>query len=69
FGPFRMFNRFASVVFSKHGAFADRNDAGNIGYGTLQNFVMTFDLANRALYLDRARAFDDGRYRPRRDNS
>ncbi|HUZ48332.1 MAG TPA: retropepsin-like aspartic protease [Candidatus Dormibacteraeota bacterium] len=64
FGPFRMFHRFASVVLAKHGAFADQNDAGNIGYATLRNFVMTFDLANRVLYLDRARDFDDGRYRP-----
>ncbi len=63
FGPFRMFHRFANVVLAKHGAFADRNDAGNIGYATLRNFVMTFDLANRVLYLDRARDFDDGRYR------
>ncbi len=63
-GPFRLYNRYASVVLANAGAFADRDDAGNVGHGILANFVTTFDLANGALYLDKARRFDDGRYRP-----
>jgi hypothetical protein len=63
-GPFNLYNRFADVMLSDTGAFADRNDAGNIGLPTLKNFVFTFDYSNHALYLDKARRFDDGRYRP-----
>jgi hypothetical protein len=62
-GPYRMFNRYADVMLSDQGAFADRNDAGNIGLGTLRNFVFTFDLAHRALFLDPTRWFDNGRFR------
>jgi hypothetical protein len=50
---------------SDQGAFADRFDAGNIGMAVLRNFVVTFDLANAKMYLQRSAAFDDGRYRPR----
>jgi hypothetical protein len=64
FGPFNFYNRYADVILAANGAFADQNEAGNIGLGTLKNFVFTFDLANRKLYLDRGRSFDDGRYRP-----
>ncbi|MGR4064588.1 MAG: aspartyl protease family protein [Vulcanimicrobiaceae bacterium] len=63
-GPFKMFNRYTNVILESAGAFADRNDAGNIGHGVLDNFVMTLDLSNAQIYLDRARDFDDGRYRP-----
>lgn len=66
---FRLFNRNANIVLARQGAFADRNDGGNIGFGTLRNFVSTFDLSNHALYLDRARTFDDGRGRTLRMNS
>lgn len=59
-GPYRLFNRYADVVLSTTGAFADRNDGGNVGYGSLRNFVVTFDLANHALYLQKAQGFDDG---------
>ncbi|HTZ54177.1 MAG TPA: aspartyl protease family protein [Candidatus Acidoferrum sp.] len=59
-GPYRLFNRYADVVLSTTGAFADRNDGGNVGYGSLRNFVMTFDLAEHALYLQKAQGFDDG---------
>jgi Aspartyl protease len=62
-GPFTLYNRYSNVILSDTGAFADRNDAGNIGWGSLRNFVVTFDLANGRLQLERARAFDDGRYR------
>jgi hypothetical protein len=63
-GPFKMFNRYTNVILASAGAFADRNDAGNIGHGVLGNFVLTLDLSNAQIYLDRARDFDDGRYRP-----
>jgi hypothetical protein len=59
-GPYRLFNRYADVVLSTTGAFADRDDGGNVGYGSLKNFVMTFDLDDHALYLQKAYGFDDG---------
>ena len=66
-GTFKLYNRHANVILSSAGAFADRNDGGNVGFGVLRNFVATFDLANHALYLSAAHRFDDGRYRPRYD--
>jgi len=63
-GPFKMYNRYADVMLADNGAFADRNEAGNIGLGTLKNFVFTFDLAHDALFLDPTRQFDNGRGRP-----
>jgi predicted aspartyl protease len=51
------------VMLATRGAFADRFDAGNIGLGVLENFVVTFDYANGALYLEHAATFDDGRLR------
>lgn len=66
-GPFNLYNRNADVMLSKNGAFADGNEAGNIGLGSLKNFVFTFDYAARTLFLQKARAFDDGRYRPQYD--
>ena len=63
FAGTRLFNRYANLMLTTSGAFADRFDAGNIGYGTLKNFVMTYDLANGTIYADRARSFDDGRFR------
>jgi hypothetical protein len=62
-GPFKLYNRYADVMLNDTGVFADRNDAGNIGFGTLSNFVCTFDLASATLYLAKTRWFDDGRYR------
>ncbi|HTU82595.1 MAG TPA: pepsin/retropepsin-like aspartic protease family protein [Candidatus Acidoferrales bacterium] len=59
-GPFRLFNRYTDVMLADAGAFADRNDAGNIGFATLRNFVCTFDLADDAVYLDPTRWFDNG---------
>jgi hypothetical protein len=44
----------ADVIVAKNGAFADRIDAGNVGLGLLRKFVVTFDFANHALYLERA---------------
>jgi Aspartyl protease len=66
-GDYKMFNRYASLMQTDSGAFADRFDAGNIGMGVLRNFVLTFDLANSQMYLQRSTAFDDGRYRTRYD--
>jgi predicted aspartyl protease len=62
-GPFNLYNRRAGIVLSSNGAFADSEDAGNIGWGTLRNFVMTFDLANQTITLDKTRWYDDGRGR------
>jgi PAS domain-containing protein len=63
-GPFNLYNRYADVMLTDSGAFADGNEAGNIGLATLRNFVFTFDYASRTLFLDKVRSFDDGRYRP-----
>jgi hypothetical protein len=30
----------------------------------LRNFIVTFDVANGNMYLEKTRWFDDGRYRP-----
>lgn len=65
FGPFHMFNRYANIIESDRGAFADRFDAGNIGMGVLQNFVVTFDEADGKMYVVKSSAFDDGRLRRR----
>ena len=46
-------NQDADVIVAKNGAFADRIDAGNVGLGLLRKFVLTFDYANHALYLER----------------
>jgi predicted aspartyl protease len=62
-GPFKLYNRRAGVVLSTNGAFADSEDAGNIGWGSLRNFFVTFDLANQSLQLDPTRWYDDGRGR------
>ncbi|MBV9271565.1 MAG: aspartyl protease family protein [Candidatus Eremiobacteraeota bacterium] len=65
FGSYRLYNRYANVMLATSGAFADRFDAGNIGYATLRNFVITYDIANGTIYAQRSSTFDDGRYRPR----
>jgi predicted aspartyl protease len=51
------------VMQATSGAFADRFDAGNVGLQLLQNFVLTFDLSNNALYVERSSTYDDGRSR------
>ncbi|MBV9277940.1 MAG: hypothetical protein JOZ97_06865, partial [Candidatus Eremiobacteraeota bacterium] len=62
-GSYRFFHANTNVMLSTEGAFADRFDAGNIGLGILKNFVVTFDLPNRMVYLKPGVAFDDGRGR------
>ncbi len=48
------------VVLASSGGFADRIDAGNLGLDVLRRFVVTFDLANNALYLAPGPSFEDG---------
>ena len=62
-GSYRFYHANTNVMLSTEGAFADRFDAGNIGLGILKNFVVTFDLPNRMLYLKPGTNFDDGRGR------
>lgn len=59
----RLFNRYADVIQSNRGAFADRYDAGNIGLGILKNFIVTFDEDACVMFLEPGSLFDDGRYR------
>ena len=62
-GSIAMYHAETDVMQATRGAFADKTDAGNVGLGVLQNFVLTFDLTNNALYVDKSSAFDDGRSR------
>ena len=59
-GAIPMYHLTTDVVLATSGAFADQVDAGNLGLGTLRQFVVTFDLANNAMYLERGENFDDG---------
>ncbi len=62
-GDIPLYHQVTDVVMAEKGAFADRVDAGNVGLGILKNFIVTFDLSNGALYLQKGDAFDDGRLR------
>jgi hypothetical protein len=62
-GPYKLYNRRAGIVLSDNGAFADSEEAGNIGWASLKNFNITFDLANQSLSLEKTRWFDEGRGR------
>jgi predicted aspartyl protease len=62
-GSIPLYHLVTDVVMAERGAFADHVDAGNVGLGILKNFIVTFDIANRALYLQRGAGFDDGRLR------
>lgn len=64
-GDYRFFNRYANLMLTKQGAFADRFDAGNVGMGVMHNLIVTFDLSNNKVFLAQSGAFDDGRRRPR----
>ncbi|HTV74578.1 MAG TPA: hypothetical protein VME66_12860, partial [Candidatus Acidoferrales bacterium] len=64
-GDMTLYNVDTNVMLATQGAFADRLDAGNIGLGVLKNFVVTFDDAGGAVYLDKSAAFDDGHARVR----
>jgi len=63
FGTIPMYHAETDVMLATSGAFADRFDAGNVGLGLLKNFVVTFDVTDAAMYLQRSQAFDDGRTR------
>jgi hypothetical protein len=60
-GGISLYHVDTSIMRSKQGAFADRFDAGNVGLGLLQNFIVTFDESRNAMYLQKSSAFDDGR--------
>ena len=62
-GSVQLYHADTDVMLATSGAFADRFDAGNVGLGLLKNFVVTFDVANAAIYLQRGANFDDGRTR------
>lgn len=62
-GKISLYHVTATEILADKGAFADRIDAGNIGLGVLRNFIVTFDLANGAMYLEKNDAFNDGRAR------
>jgi predicted aspartyl protease len=62
-GSVPIYHAGTDVMLATSGAFADRFDAGNVGLGILKNFVVTFDVANAAIYLERGANFDDGRER------
>jgi hypothetical protein len=64
-GGTTLYNVDTDVMLATQGAFADRLDAGNIGLGVLRNFVVTFDDAGGAIYLDKSAVFDDGHARVR----
>jgi hypothetical protein len=59
-GSVPFFRPTVDVVQAGTGAFADRVDGGNLGLAILRNFVVTFDLANGAVYLAPSSAFNDG---------
>jgi len=59
-GDIPVYRRTTDVVLATQGAFADRVDAGNLGLGTLREFIVTFDLSHNAMYLERGEDFDDG---------
>ncbi len=63
FGSISLYHVDTDVMLATRGAFADRFDAGNVGLGVLQNFILTFDEAHAMLYIERGSAFDDGRAR------
>jgi hypothetical protein len=62
-GDETLYHADTDVMQATTGAFADRFDAGNVGFGVLKNFIATFAFSERALYLERGDAFDDGRDR------
>jgi predicted aspartyl protease len=59
----QLYHVVTDVVMTEKGAFADHIDAGNVGLGILKNFIVTFDLSNAAMYLEKNTDFDDGRHR------
>jgi len=62
-GGVSIYHTDVDVMRATRGAFADRFAAGNVGLGILKNFVVTFDEANSAMYLQKGDDFNDGRAR------
>jgi len=60
---FRLYHVETDVMLATSGAFADRFDAGNLGLGVLRNFIVTFDYAGGAMYVEKSATFDDGSLR------
>jgi hypothetical protein len=54
-GTLPLYHVDTDVMLTTRGAFADSFSAGNVGLGVLRNFVLTFDDANDALFVERAR--------------
>ena len=50
-GSFELPDPIVAISDQKTGAFADENFAGNVGYGTIRQFVPTFDYECRTLEL------------------
>lgn len=63
FGTIPLYRVDTDVMLATRGAFADRFDAGNVGFGILRNFIVTFDEDRDAIYVERGDNFDDGRAR------
>jgi predicted aspartyl protease len=63
FGSIPLYRVDTDVMLATRGAFADRFDAGNVGFGILRNFIVTFDEGHNAIYVERGDDFDDGRTR------
>lgn len=64
-GQIELYNRYATVILADKGVFGDPRVDGNVGWATLKNLVLTFDLADASLQLDKTRWFDEGRFRSR----
>lgn len=56
-GPYRLDAPIVTVSEQKSGAFADPRFGGNIGYGTLRNFILTFDYECQRLELAPSRRY------------
>jgi len=57
-GPFTLSRPLAALDFASSGAFASTGLAGNLGSQVFQNFVITFDYPDRALFLEKSPDFD-----------
>ncbi len=60
---YKLYHVETDVMLATSGAFADRFDAGNLGLGVLRNFIVTFDYAGGAMYVEKSATFDDGSLR------
>jgi hypothetical protein len=56
-GSFALNDVGTDVILSSSGAFADLFMAGDVGYGVLKQFIITFDFTNDAIYFRRNAAY------------